>query len=416
MALVEAAFTSPSGVRHTFDFEDVSREGDARGTMHEFPSVKGGYGQRMNEGPRRLPVTAFFAGRNYDARADAFFEAVLEDGIGRLEHPRYGSCDVVVLGMVSQRDDLKTTSNQSVVEVTFWKTTGAIYPSTGLDLPNLMALSLSNFNAAAALNFSKVMKLKSVVARARMAVSGGGILATIRGGLREVVGTSRSISSTFNSGNSAILGGMDLLLGSPLRLGNLLLQMIQAPGRAIGRITGRLEAYADTAQTLIDRFSKLGASNGGAIELEQIAAANDYHTTDLVVQGCVSGSAVACANHEFSTRAEAIAAAAALVEQLDQAVAWRDVRGAEIGEIDTGESYQALQELVALTSSYLVQLSFTLLPERSIVTDRARTIIDLCAELYGEVDGKLDFLISSNKLAGTEIIEIPAGRRIVYYV
>jgi len=61
-------------------------------------------------------------------------------------------------------------------------------------------------------------------------------------------------------------------------------------------------------------------------------------------------------------------------------------------------------------------LSFSLKQERSIVLDRARTIVDISAELYGEVDAQLDFLINSNNLSGSEILEVPKGREIVYYV
>ncbi len=53
--------------------------------------------------------------------------------------------------------------------------------------------------------------------------------------------------------------------------------------------------------------------------------------------------------------------------------------------------------------------------ERSIVLDRDRTILDLCAELYDEVDEKLDLIIDTNNLSGDEVFELKAGRRIVYY-
>ena len=54
--------------------------------------------------------------------------------------------------------------------------------------------------------------------------------------------------------------------------------------------------------------------------------------------------------------------------------------------------------------------------ERSITLDRARTIIDLCGELYGSVDDNLDFAINSNGLTGSEILELPRGFDFVYYV
>jgi hypothetical protein len=51
-----------------------------------------------------------------------------------------------------------------------------------------------------------------------------------------------------------------------------------------------------------------------------------------------------------------------------------------------------------------------------VVLDRPRTIIDLAAELYGSVDDKLDFLISSNNLTGDQILELQRGQVISYYV
>jgi len=71
---------------------------------------------------------------------------------------------------------------------------------------------------------------------------------------------------------------------------------------------------------------------------------------------------------------------------------------------------------VALTAGFLVEISFNLKQERRIILTRNRSIIDLVAELYGTVDDQLDFLISSNDLSGSEILEVPKGREIVYYV
>ena len=83
--------------------------------------------------------------------------------------------------------------------------------------------------------------------------------------------------------------------------------------------------------------------------------------------------------------------------------------------IDTGEVYQPMQDAMALTTGFLVDLSFSLVQERRVVLGRARTMVDRVGELYGSVDDQLDFFINTNDLSGDEIIEIPAGRTVVYY-
>lgn len=413
--LREAALTGATGQRIPFAYEDVEEVITARGTMHEFAGVNGGYGQRTGDGPRRFPIRAFFSGPDHDLQSRAFVATALS-GVCSLEHPVYGTHDVVSLGEVSRRDDLKNEANQSVVELTLWSTLGAVYPDPGVDLPATLELSLGSFNTSAAGAFGALARVRSGVAKARLAASTTSALGQIRSALRSIASTSRTISGTFSSTDRLILGALDTLVGQPLSLARSLLDLVQSPGRAFTRVTSRLSAYRGLAESIIDRFGRLGSSTGGSVEEDVDSKVNDYYLGDLLATGSVAASALSCAQNTFATRREAIEAAEILLTQLQEIVEWREARGAELGEVDTGEAYQALQDLVALTAGYLVQVSFTLLPERSIVTDRARTIIDLAAELYGEVDEKLDYLIATNNLSGDEILEVPAGRKILYYV
>lgn len=121
-------------------------------------------------------------------------------------------------------------------------------------------------------------------------------------------------------------------------------------------------------------------------------------------------------NSQFTTKTEAIQAAETILTQFDDVVTWRDANYEALEQIDTGAAYQKLQEAVAIAAGFLVEISFSLKQERAIVLDRSRTIVDLAAELYGSVDDQLDFLINSNNLSGSEILELPKGREVVYYV
>lgn len=410
----EAAFTSASGQRLVFKYEDVEELAAARGTVFEYPDVSGAYVQRSGQGPRRYPIRAFFSGSDCDLLGDAFFEMVLEDGVGRLEHPRYGAHDVVALGEVAKRDDLKSAANQTVVEVTFWKTLGSAFPEPGVDVPSLLAASLDSFNVAASGRFGTATSLSSTVARVNMRASSLNALAKVRGSLRSVASASSSTLRTFDGISSSINQGIDALVAQPVSLALQFSRLVQTPGRALASIQARLEGYANLIDSLF-RLSPEGDSGVGGLETLEDTR-NRFALSDHLALSAVSGSALSCAENQFSTRPQAIAAAEELLRQLDLVIAWRDERADDLSVIDTGESFQAIQELVSLTAGYLIQVSFSLLPERALVTDRARTMIDLCAELYGSIDDRLDFFIDSNDLSGDEILEIPAGRRLVYYV
>ncbi len=78
--------------------------------------------------------------------------------------------------------------------------------------------------------------------------------------------------------------------------------------------------------------------------------------------------------------------------------------------------------MVGVIAGYLVDVSFSLPQQKTIVLDRARTVIDLATELfpnitsYDELDSKVDELINFNDIVGEQIYELPKGRSIVYFV
>lgn len=422
----EAAYTAPSGKRLTFDFEDVSREVTLRGTSWEFPGVDDGYIQRTGFGPRRYPLRVYFTGANHDLLATAFEAALLEDGPGRLEHPLYAPVTVVPFGDITRRDDLKAAANQTIVEVTFWTTIGAVYPSSRADPQNEIAAAIADFDAAAAQQFQDSTDLSSTVNKAASKATIRSMLGSISDALQGVSDAVESVNAEFRETQSTINYGLDVLIGQPLQIAQQISNLIKGPGRAITGIGLRLDAYEDLADKIFG--SQAGSTvdaltSGTAIPLRTRRIANDFHAADLSAMSAVAGAVTAVTLHSFKTKPEVLDAAERVLALFDAVVEWRDAAYAALSEVaqlgqagtDTGASYQALHRAVSLTVGFLVQVSFSVVPERRIVLDRPRTIIDLAAELYGKVDSKLDLLIASNDLTGSEILELPRGRSIVYY-
>lgn len=434
--LREAAYTPPSGSRNRIKFQyvDVSREFDLRGTAHEFPQVNDAYVQRTGFGSRRYPLACYFSGQNHDLIATAFEAALMEPGIGVLEHPMYGTLSKVVpFGTVTRNDALATAANQSVVQVTFWTTTGKPYPSAEPQTQNEILAAINGFNVQAAQQFASKTNLKKAAFRA-------GVIATIKGFLKKVAGALAKVSAAtaairrkMQDAFDAINFGVDVLIGSPLMLAQQISNLIQAPGRALAGIMSRLDGYGRLADDIFGSSQanpgeRLGS--GSSLLTTRTSLANEFHTADLFGSSAIAGSVLSVAAKPpvgapptFTTRTQAIAAAAAIAEQFDQAVKRRDDGFAALGsmggvseaQLDTGESYQALQGLVGKTMGYLVQTSFGLQPEKRIVLDRDRTIIDLSGELYKSIDDRLDLLINSNELSGDQILELKRETPIVYY-
>ena len=400
----EAAYTSSSGFRLAFQFTDVSRVIEKNGAAYSFPDANGTYIQDLGTSGRRFPMRFFFNGANCDLEAEAFEAALLETGTGRLEHPVYGSRDVVPMGEITRRDDLVTGANQVIIEATLWETIGVVYPSNQGNLPGDTAAAVAAFNAAQAAEFAANANLGGALQRAQFGAKYTAFVNNAADKLRTVADTQAAVSKQFDSAVKSINRGVDVLVSQPLTLAFQTSIMLQAPARALSALGDRFAAYANLARSI---FTPDG---GPAVEN------NELRGRDLFASGSVAGTVVAVLNNEYKSRPEAFAAAETVLDLFAEVVAWRDATFAASDVIDTGDAHQALENAVALAAGYLVALSFGLRFERRVVLDRDRGMVELCAELYGATwETVLDDFINANELTGDEILEIPRGRSIVYY-
>lgn len=408
--IAEAAYTSPSGERMTYSFENVSVAVDKKTAAFNFPDAEGTYIQDLGSTGRRYPLRIIFWGDDYDLQANKFEALLLEVGTGRLEHPKYGVKDVVPFGTILRRDDLKTAANQAIIEVTFWETIGLVYPTSQADPASELTTSVDEFNTAFSEEYEEVIDVDSAVERVSLKDKYQSLLDKAEAGLQPIADTQAAVKAQFDGIVDSVNQGIDTLVSDPLTLAFQTTLLIQAPARAWANITARLSAYRDLANSII--------SGDGAVVSPGVDSrnSNEFHTNDLYASTAVTGSILSVVNNQFSTKPEAIAAAESILTQLEEVENWREENFASLESVDSGAAYQQLQEAVAIAAGFLVQISFSLKQERSLILDRDRTIIDLVAELYGSIDDRLDFFITSNDLSGSEILELERGRTVVYYI
>ena len=406
----EAAYTSPKGTRQIFIYEDVSEEFTKRTAAFDFANANGTFVQDLGHSGRRFPLRVIFSGDDYDETAELFMKLLEEPGAGRLEHPIYGLKLVVPFGRIKRRDDLKTAGNQAIIEVVFFETLGTVFPTSQSDPASEVIQALQEYKTAESEAFAEYTSLDSAVETTTFRNEYQTLLDVAANALDEIADTQDDVRTQFNAIRDSINNSIDILVGDPLSLASQTVELLAAPGRALTSITARLTAY----QNLLGLVT-----NSGVAVLFPGAdsrVSNAFHTKDMYALSYVTAAVESVLNNQFETKVEAIEAAEVLLDMMDSATVWREDNFESLDEIDTGEAYQQMQNSVALAAGFLVEISFSLKQERIIVLDRARTIVDLEGELYQTVDDNLDFLIMSNNLTGDEIIELPRGREIVYYV
>ncbi len=434
----QGSYRSPDNVLYDFDFEEVSRVIEKRTTAFSFIGVNESYVQDNGYGSRKYPMRCFFTGDDHDKEATVFEAALLEFGVGKLYHPLYGTFDVVPFGTITRRNSLVQNANQSVVEVTFWTTTGVVYPSSDLSPKNEVFAAIDNFDVAAAESYEDTVDvgspfeafeggldqftLKSSQLRGTVEAQ----IATANEYLRKPAEATEAVTREFRAWQQTINAGINTLVGTPFLLAQQLGNLIKAPARAVIGIENRINSYIDFGRAITSSTAGTPwlSPSAAAQPRRQTQIANDWRTADLTAMYALVASALAAVESTYRTKSEALSVADVLLSELDVLAAWRDqgyaaFTGADLGSpieaLDDGRAWAEASNTIYLCAGYLVDLAFSLSQERTIVLDRPRTIIDLAAELYGSVDDRLDFLISSNDLTGSEILELPRGKEIMWY-
>ncbi len=396
--LREAKYFSPSGQEFRFYYEDVSRETLKKTTAFEFPDSDNTLVQDLGHTSKRYPMRCIFWGKDHDKQASDFENGLNEKGIGKLEHPFYGDVDVVPFDLIARRDSLKSAANQSVISVTFFETIRLIYPNSQTDARNEVNDAINNTAATQAQesedNIDNSLESNAELFKRKY----NELLDNTKSSLEKIAEKTAAVQKQFDDISDSINRNIDVLIRDPATLAFQTNLLLQTPARSLTDIQARLGAYKEL----------LGFVISGAP-----SSKNDFYMKNIFSTAIVSSTILAALNNQFVTKSTAIEFAADIVDIADQVENWKATYAPSP---DTGETYQQLQQAVALSAGFLVQLSFTLKEERTIVLDRKRTIIDLCAELFGNIDDELDFFITSNSLSGSEILELPIGRRLVYYI
>ncbi len=424
--IVAMVYTSPSGRSFTGTYEDVSKVLSKKTTAFNFPDVDGTYVQDQGKKGRQYPLRWIFWGEDYDLEAEAFDTAIEEKGPGILQHPLYGTFDVVPFGTIKRRDDLVTAANQAVYDITFYETIKIIFPISELSSENAMNEGFREFSDSAANNYDDSLSIKTAPETTSFIDSAKAGLRKIKKAMAGVAATTAEIERAFNDVADLADETITTLVGGPLLIATQMIALTRLPSQASASIGSKLDAYSSLLDSL---------TSGPGNQFEQgidSQAGNAYSNNNLIASSTVLSSieSTIAPDTIFTTRSEAITAIEKLDQLLTDYINWSDTNreGLVLGAlptrepgtndlIDTGEAYQRLLEVFSILQGRLTQIAFSALQERSVILDRDRTFIDFGAEFYGQLDEQYDFIIQSCNLTGWEIVNgIKKGREMVYYV
>lgn len=428
-------YTSPSGKEFSFVFDNVSKETDLKTATFTFPEKDGAYVQSLGRGGRRFPLTCIFTGELCMDKADEFEAALEERGIGSLRHPVYGTRAVVPTGTIKREDGLVTEVNTSTVTVTFSET------NTDKEILQSVTESSSDITAAAEVfvdnaidEFVASISLDGapeVLQVENLCKDSAKIICDNIDNFADMVATKKNFN--LNDITNGAYKAMRKIVNSATAPINdirgyaaTVLKLMRLPATIVSMPGEIITAYANMVRDIVKKFKNDPFGDK--------KVRNQYAVMKLSLQGAIcaicEGTTFACGQSSssseggstdgtqdgFTSREDAITAAEKVQEVYESV---KEKLDSEVGKdvlIETSESYSALLEVYQKTVALVLNTAFSLRKRRVIVLGRDRQIIELLAELYGEVDSHIDEFITDNNLMLDELKVLPMGKEVAYYV
>ena len=437
--IFDARYVSPSGKEAVFLIEKAKRETELKTGVFVFPHRDGAHVQHQGQGARSFPLACIFSGSACMDEADAFEGMLIEKGVGELAHPAYGTVKVVPTGSFSREDDLIEGLNECVVTVTFTETIvdeeAAGLTETAADA---IAQAMDAFSEQSAADFAAGLLTDDI--SEQLAVTGGlEETAQSISKLQEIARSNKKIFADFITSAKQLkndiqnlykkaadaAGTVESTYVKALNIGRQTLRLLRLPSRISVTVSEKIQGYSKLTVDLINQFKN---DPVGSRKIAQSYSASRLAITGAVASLCegASLSVAAAASRSagsmndaegVASRAEAVQTANTLIALLESAQQFADAKTATDAFVDSDSAaYLSFISLVRNSAKLILNASFSLPLQKTITMNRDRQVVELCAELYGEVDGRLDEFIALNNFSIDEIQLIPMGRKVSYYV
>lgn len=397
-------YTSPSNAEFELQFTELERSGGKKAPVTEFPNQDQGSVQDLGQTTPRFPINGFFSGPDYDRTADSFWGALSEPGPGRLEHPRWGVVEVLPVS-ITQTERFVDGAGRAVFDIDFVQASPEV-----LEYPRSEGQADQQTRAAAeaaATSVTESVDGVDIEAPGQLESLKDQVLDSLdvaTEAINSITGITEEIRSEISSVVGEITRSIDELIAAPQELLTSLLQLYRLPADVATDAQATVEGYRTmlsqtltAAETTTERYGELFGIIGGA-----------------QVQAIGVAAADSTVNSETKTRASALNAVDELAALRGDLVAGLD----SLGATDYESAWRTRAAITAALRS-LIDRAIDLPAERVHVTKGDIPPIALAFELYGEsedIQEMTERILDYNNIAGTDILLIPAGTEVRWYV
>lgn len=421
--LRQCAYKSPSGSQFVLQFDDVERSGSKKAAIHELPQQSKPDIQDLGNNAYRFTLQAYFTGADYDQEADAFCKSLEEKGAGGLQHPRWG--DIAVLPLTwSQSESFVEGMGRANFSVEFIYAPDTVaFPLTAIE----QQTTILNAADKATLDLREAFSLDFLPVDAEDVAA---CVQTVLDVVQDITDQFAAITNGIDEATreienqiSTIESTIDDLVAAPGQLFDAIEGLYNTVSGIPGKIADKLESYAAQIDNLFDRLSPekspqtMPTTKAQATLLTTIASIATASAATATATGTTASRQEAVRNAEQvdsirETHQE-------IIEGTEEAVATYQETHASAGAFPVFvadlESIAAVAAVASQAAAIARKASFDLRSERKYKVPADMPALVLLWQFYQSIDA-LDEFIKTNDLQGNEILMVPAGREVVYYV
>jgi len=425
------SYQSPK--RKTFDlqFEDLARSITRKTSINEFPYQDRANIQDLGMGNLKIPIRCFITGIDYDLEADRFYKALNEQGYGVLDHPRWGSIDVIPIN-ITQSESFVDGLGRAIFEIEF-----AEYFPDATNFPEDISSIFKNIIGVVTGTLDIIFQaIDSVITLEtsvrRFTRNARRIVGNTISETRRIESRFKSVSQkwkddtrnnfiTITFGERFSIDGrksqddfnkllriFDTYLTNnpsftPTEAANKFIELLRFPQNSSISAIQIQESYSKTIDFIDSQFN----TNGNTMN-EFEANINGYMAISAIVSMCEN-----VLNSSIQTRDKAILLIEKISEKREQLKSIVDKVKNKNGNID----YDVLQNtytVITNTQNLILSISLNIPTERKIILSKDTTPIEFVYSLDGSID-RLDELMEYNNLQNKNILVIPRNYVMRYY-
>jgi len=410
-------FTSPEGVIFEALWRQNERSFEKKLGISSIPNFYGDIVEDLNSNSTMYPLTVYFQGPFHHKEADSFF-LELSNSVGQWEvvHPTKG---VLSLQLISAREIINPTENGNYTEFdTSW-----IEPANKTNLISFEELASSIISRGLNLVDDCQVLLTQLRTDTYAAIQAtiktfNKITGFMDATIKQLAITDALIQDSYLSAKSALLNAIN-----NYSIDNTDIAPVGAAMAALAVIPVSATTDFNT------RFSSYDNLTTKTLTLSPLNTTEEDYNTVLVQEFGLTMGLLAIgsivSDSDYQSRDEIISAIEKMTTIFNSSVDAMDLVQDNFATLTVDKQYYSqstiytsLAGIYSDSINYLLSQFYNLKSEKRFTLKKARSPIEITVTEKGELnfETEYDIFIKSNNLNGNDILLIPAGREVLFYV